>query len=73
MSWRVVVISSRSKLELKLGYLVVRGVDGTKRIHLKEIGVLIIESTGISLTASLFCIPGMKRLRRELQLEDSAD
>lgn len=53
MSWRVVVISSRSKLELKLGYLVVRGMDGTKRIHLKEIGVLIIESTGISLTASL--------------------
>lgn len=53
MSWRVVVISSRSKLELKLGYLVVRGVDGTKRIHLKEIGVLIIENTGISLTASL--------------------
>lgn len=26
----------------------------------------------ISLTASLFCIPGIKRLRRELQLEDNS-
>lgn len=54
MSWRVVVISSRSKLELKMNYLVVRGEDVIK-VHLSEISVLIIETTGASITASLLC------------------
>ena len=27
MSWRTVIISSRCKLDLKMGYLVVRGED----------------------------------------------
>ncbi|MCI8648010.1 MAG: type II CRISPR-associated endonuclease Cas1 [Firmicutes bacterium] len=52
MSWRIVVISSRAKLDLKLNYLVVRG-DETKKIHLSEISILLIESTAVSLTASL--------------------
>lgn len=52
MSWRTVVISNRAKLELKLGYLVVRGQEVNK-IHLSEIAVLMIESTAVSLTASL--------------------
>ncbi len=53
MSWRVITISSRSKLELKMNYLVVRGEDKTKRIYLDEISTLIIENTGCALTASL--------------------
>ena len=52
MSWRVVVISSRARLETKLGYLVVRGTE-TKRILLDEISVLLIENTGCVLSLSL--------------------
>ena len=53
MSWRVVVISSVSKIDYKMDYLVVRNPEGTKRIHLSEISVLMIESTAVSLTAYL--------------------
>ena len=52
MSWRVVVISQRSKLDLKMNYLVIRG-EKLLKIHLSEISTLIIENTAISLTASL--------------------
>lgn len=52
MSWRTVCITKRCKLEYRMGYLVVRGEE-TNRIHLNEIGVLIIESTAVSLTTSL--------------------
>ena len=54
MSWRVVVISSRAKLELKLGYMVVRGTE-TKRILLDEISVLVIENTGCVISVPLMC------------------
>ncbi len=52
MSWRTIVISKRCKLDLKMGYMVVRAEE-TKRIFLDEISVLIIESTAVSLTSSL--------------------
>ncbi len=52
MSWRVVVISKRAKLDYRMGYMVVRG-DETTKIHLGEISVLLIESTAVSLTTSL--------------------
>ena len=52
MSWRIVVVSSVSKLDLKLGYLVVRN-EKTTKVHLSEIHTLIIESTAVSLTAAL--------------------
>ncbi len=53
MSWRVVVISKRSKLDYKMGYLVVRNEEGENRIHLGDISVLICETTAISITAYL--------------------
>lgn len=53
MSWRIVSVSSLSKLDYKLDYLVVRNRDRTTRIHLSEISILILESTAISLTAYL--------------------
>ncbi len=53
MSWRVVMVSSRSKLDYKMGFLVVRNDDGEKRIHLGDISVLICETTAISITAYL--------------------
>lgn len=52
MSWRTVVISRRAKLDLQMGYLVVRSED-TVKIHLGEIGTLLVESTAVSLTVSL--------------------
>jgi len=52
MSWRIVVISHRAKLDFKLGSLIVRG-DTVTKIHLSEISMLVIENTGVSLTAYL--------------------
>lgn len=52
MSWRVVVIENQAKLDYKMGYLVVRGLD-VKRILLDEIAVLVIENPAISLTGIL--------------------
>ena len=52
MSWRIVVISSRAKLDLQMNYLVVR-CETTTKIHLSEISILMIESTAVSLTAYL--------------------
>lgn len=52
MSWRIVVISNRAKLDLKLNYLVVRNED-VKKIYLNEIAVLLIESTAVSITVAL--------------------
>ena len=52
MSWRTVVVSSSAKLDYQMGYLVVRK-DTTAKIHLNEIGLLLIESTAVSLTTAL--------------------
>lgn len=52
MSWRIVVISNRAKLDFKLDYMVVRGTETTK-VHLSEISILMIESTEVSLTVAL--------------------
>lgn len=52
MSWRIIVISKRAKLDLQLGNLVVRSDEITK-IVLSEISMIIIESTAVSLTTSL--------------------
>ena len=54
MTWRTVVISSNSKLDLKLNYLVIRN-DVVRKVHLSEISVLILESTAISITTMLLC------------------
>ncbi len=62
MSWRTVVISNSAKLDYQMGYLVVRGIDTTK-IFLNEIGILIIESTAVSLTAALLCELTKKKVK----------
>ena len=53
MSWRTVVISSRSKLDYKMNYLEIRGYGEPIKIHISEIGTLIIANTAVSLTAYL--------------------
>lgn len=52
MSWRTVVISNRCKLDLSMGFMVVRGED-TKRVFLDEISVLMIENPAVSMTGCL--------------------
>ena len=55
MSWRTVVVTGIAKLDFKMDYLVIRKQEETVRIHLSEIGMVIIESTAVSLTAMLLC------------------
>ena len=52
MSWRIVVIDSQSKLDYKMGYLVVRGNE-THRVLLDEISTLVIENPAVSFTGFL--------------------
>lgn len=52
MSWRTVVITKRCKLDVKLGYLVVRDEE-TSKIFLDEIALLVIENPAVSLTVCL--------------------
>ena len=52
MSFRTVVVKERSKLDLKLNYLVCRNTKEVK-IFIPEISVLILESTAISITTAL--------------------
>lgn len=52
MSWRTVVISSRCKLDLKMGYMVVRGEE-VSRVYLDEIAILLIENPAVAMTGCL--------------------
>ena len=52
MGFRTVVIKNRSKLDLRMNYLVCRGSEEAK-IYIPEISYLILESTAISLTSAL--------------------
>lgn len=55
MSWRVVVVASNAKVDFKMDYLVVRTLEETRRVHISEIAVLMLESTAISITAYALC------------------
>lgn len=63
MSWRTVVISKRSKLDMRTGYLVVRTEDDVKRINLDEISVLIIENSAVSITGCLIAAMSEKKIK----------
>ena len=62
MSWRIVVISKRAKLDLQMGFLVVRSDEITK-IHLGEISTVMIESTAVSLTTSLLAELSKRKIK----------
>lgn len=62
MSWRTVVISSRCKLDLKIGSMVIRGEE-THRIFLDEIAVLVIENPAVSMTGCLLEALAEKKIR----------
>ena len=52
MSWRTVIVSSQSKLDYKMGYMVVRGKE-TRRVLLDEVAILLLENPMVSLTGCL--------------------
>ena len=62
MSWRIIVISKRAKLDLQLGFLVVRGDEITK-VHLGEISTILIENTAVSLTVSLLAECAKRKIK----------
>ena len=62
MSWRVVVITKRAKLDLHLGKRVVRS-DETVKIVLSEISTILIESTAVSLTTSLIAELAKRKIK----------
>ena len=53
MSFRTVVVEKRGKLDLRMGYLVIRQEDDTRRIFLDEINTLIVENPACSVTGCL--------------------
>lgn len=62
MSWRIVVISKRAKLDYQLGYMVVRNEEVTK-IYLGEISTVLIEFTAVSITTSLLAELTKKKIK----------
>jgi len=53
--WRVVVVTGRSKLDLRYNSISIRRDNGTDFIHIGEVSTLILETTAISITAALMC------------------
>ena len=54
MGFRTVIIKNRAKLEVRLNSLIIRG-EQEKKVFIDEINTLIVQSTAVSLTASLLC------------------
>ncbi len=54
MSFRILVLSKRAKVELQMNHLVVRYPStDNKRVHLGELDAVLVESTNISITSAL--------------------
>lgn len=62
MSWRTVVITSRCKLDYKMGFMVVRAEE-TQKIYIDEIAVLLIENPAVSMTGCLLEALTEKKIR----------
>jgi CRISPR-associated endonuclease Cas1 subtype II len=56
------MITSRCKLDLSMGYMVIRG-DETKRVFLEEIAMLIIENPAVSMTGCLLSELTKRKIR----------
>lgn len=62
MSWRTVVITNRCKLTYKNNYLIIRKED-SEMIHLSEIGILIVDSTQVSITTYLLAEIAKRKIK----------
>lgn len=63
MSWRTVMVTKPSKLDYTMGYMTVRDVDNTVKIHLSEISILIVENTACSITCALLSELTLKKIK----------
>lgn len=63
MSWRTVVVTKPSKLDYSMGYMTVRDVENTVKIHLSEVSILIIENTACSITCALLSQLSAKKIK----------
>jgi len=63
MSFRTVVVKTRCKLEYSLNYLVYRTADSEKKICLNEISTLIVQNTGVAITAALLSMLMEKKIK----------
>lgn len=63
MSWRIIVISHRAKLDYQLGFMVVREEETTTKIHIGEISTVLVESTSVSITTSLMAELMKKKIK----------
>ncbi len=62
MSFRTIVVTKRSKLNLDMGFLEVRSED-TVRVYLDDIDILMIESPAVSMTAALLSALMKKKIK----------
>ena len=62
MSWRTVVVESQSKLDYKMGYMVIRS-DITQKILLDEIYILIIANPAVAITGILLAALTEKKIK----------
>lgn len=62
MSWRTVVITNRCKLTYKNNYLIIRNEEN-EMIHLSEVGILIIDSTLVSITTYLLAELARRKIK----------
>lgn len=51
--WRTIIVTERCKLDLRYGNMNIRKNDELKQVNINEIGVLLVESTSVSLTSAL--------------------
>ncbi len=62
MSWRVVVITNRCKLDYSMNYMVIRAEE-TRRVLLDEMAVLVIENNAVSMTGCLLSMLAEKKIK----------
>ncbi|MDR0921335.1 MAG: type II CRISPR-associated endonuclease Cas1 [Lactobacillales bacterium] len=53
MGWRVIVVNAHSKLSYKNQALIFRHENGMEKIHISEIGTLMLETTDIMISSGL--------------------
>lgn len=62
MSWRIVIISHRCKLDFSMNYMVIRGEE-TRRILLDEVAIVMLENNAISMTGCLLSALVEKKIK----------
>lgn len=57
------MVTKPSKLDYSMGYMTVRDVENTVKIHLSEVSILIIEAAACSITCALSSELSAKKIK----------